>query len=145
MALSNQTNSKATHGTTKMDVVKKKLRKYLYLALTLFILIVGVYVYWSFFFNYSDGTRTGLLQKFSRKGNLFKTYEGELILSSVASSKNVTIASEKFLFSVQDEAVAKELENLQGKIVDVHYKEKNNTLPWRGETVFSVVSAKLSQ
>ncbi len=129
MALSNQTNNKATQGTTKMDVVKKKIRKYLYLALTLFILIVGVYVYWSFFFNYSDGTRTGLLQKFSRKGNLFKTYEGELILSSVASSKNVTIASEKFLFSVQDEAVAKELESLQGKIVDVHYKEKNNTLP----------------
>ncbi len=145
MAVSNQTSSTTNQSTTKMGVVKKKIKKYLYLALTLFILIVGVYVYWSFFFSYSDGTRTGLLQKFSRKGTIFKTYEGELILSSVASSKNVTIASEKFLFSVQDEAVALQLENLQGKTVDVHYQEKNNTLPWRGETVFCVVSAKLSQ
>ncbi len=145
MAVTNQTSSATNQSTTKMGVVKKKIKKYLYLALTLFILIVGVYVYWSFFFSYSDGTRTGLLQKFSRKGTIFKTYEGELILSSVASSKNVTIASEKFLFSVQDEAVALQLENLQGKTVDVHYQEKNNTLPWRGETVFCVVSAKLSQ
>ena len=113
MAVSNQTSSTTNQSTTKMGVVKKKIKKYLYLALTLFILIVGVYVYWSFFFSYSDGTRTGLLQKFSRKGTIFKTYEGELILSSVASSKNVAIASEKFLFSVQDEAVALQLENLQ--------------------------------
>jgi hypothetical protein len=61
-------------------------------------------------------------------------------MSSVQSSNNVALASEKFLFSVQDETVALQLEKLQGKIINVHYKEKNHTLPWRGETVFIVSS-----
>jgi hypothetical protein len=140
------TQSGSSPETTKKpkSLLRKKIRKYLYIVLAFFIIIVGVIIYWSYYFTYSDGTRTGLLQKFSRKGTIFKTYEGELILSSVASSKNVTIASEKFLFSVQDKEVATQLENLQGKIIDVHYKEKNNTLPWRGETVFLVISAKPS-
>jgi hypothetical protein len=140
MATINQINSKTDSGNKPAGTIKKKIKKYLYLALTLFILIVGIYVYWSFFFTYSDGTRTGLLQKFSRKGTVFKTYEGEIIMSSVQSSSNVALASEKFLFSVVDETVALQLEKLQGKIINVHYKEKNHTLPWRGETVFIVSS-----
>ncbi|MEI6062696.1 MAG: hypothetical protein WCR72_18480 [Bacteroidota bacterium] len=127
-----------------IHTLKKKIRKYLYFALAIFVLIVGLYVYWSFFFTYSDGYRAGMLQKFSRKGNIFKTYEGEMILSSVQSNKNVAIASEKFLFSVSDRDVAIQLEKFQGKNVVVHYTEKNNTLPWRGETVFIVSNVKLS-
>jgi hypothetical protein len=138
-------NTQATNTPGKASVIKKKIRKYLYLALTLFILIVGLYVYWSFFFTFSDGYRAGLLQKFSRKGTVFKTYEGEMILSSVQSSKNVALASEKFLFSVADGEVALQLERLQGKNVVVHYTEKNRTLPWRGETTFIVSSVKLSE
>ena len=52
---------------------------------TIFIIILllggGIYFYWKYYFTYSSGNRYGLLQKFSHKGNLFKTYEGELILS----------------------------------------------------------------
>jgi hypothetical protein len=130
---------------TRMQLFVKKVKKYLYVTLAVLVLILGIYIYWAFFFTFSDGTRTGLLQKFSRKGTIFKTYEGELILSSVQSNKNVAIASEKFLFSVTDEDVALQLEKLQGKIVDVSYKEKIHTLPWRGETVFLVNSAKPNQ
>lgn len=138
-------NNSQPDGTPgRATVIKKKIRKYLYLALTLFVIVVGLYVYWSFFFTFSDGYRAGLLQKFSRKGNVFKTYEGEMILSSVQSSKNVALASEKFMFSVADHDVAVQLEKLQGKYVVVHYTEKNNTLPWRGETTFIVSSVKLS-
>jgi len=128
----------------KVSTIKRKIKKYLYLALAFFILIVGLYVYWSFFFTYSDGYRAGLLQKVSRKGTIFKTYEGEMILSSVQSSKNVALASEKFEFSVADHDVALQLEKMQGKNVVVHYKEKNNTLPWRGESPYIVSSVKLS-
>jgi uncharacterized protein involved in outer membrane biogenesis len=144
MANINQTNSKAELDKKPMSVFKKKLRKYLYISLTLFILIVAAYIYWSFFFTFSDGYRAGLLQKFSRKGNIFKTYEGEMILSSVQSNKNVALASEKFVFSVADHDVALQLEQMQGKNVVVHYTEKNNTLPWRGDTPFIVSSVKLS-
>lgn len=144
MADINQTNRKADQDKKPMSVVKKKIRKYLFIALTFFVLIVAAYVYWSFFFTYSDGYRAGLLQKFSRKGNIFKTYEGEMILSSVQSNKNVALASEKFIFSVADHDVAIQMENMQGKNVVVHYTQKNNTLPWRGETEFIVNSVKLS-
>jgi hypothetical protein len=124
--------------------LRRKIRKYLFIALTFFFLIVSVYVYWSFFFTFSDGYRAGMLQKFSHKGNIFKTYEGEMVLSSVQSNKNVTLASEKFLFSVTDKNVAFQLDTLQGRNVIVHYTQKNNTLPWRGETAFIVNSVKQS-
>jgi len=128
---------------SRTAVVKKKMRKYLNIALAVIILIIGIYVYFSYFFIYSDGTRTGVLQKFSRKGTIFKTYEGELILSSVKSTNEVALASDRFIFSVSDNDVAKQIEQLQGENVDLHYKQTRKTFPWRGETVFIVTSAKL--
>ncbi|HSO87362.1 MAG TPA: hypothetical protein VLQ91_12465, partial [Draconibacterium sp.] len=74
------------------------------------IIAVG---YFKYGFTYSKGYRAGLLQKFSEKGVIFKTYEGEMILSSVQSNSNVALASEKFLFSVTDEAVAKQMEQIR--------------------------------
>ncbi len=145
MATSNQVYNNSESAVKPKGGFKKKLRKYLYITLTFFILIIGAYIYWDFFFTYSDGYRAGLLQKFSRKGNIFKTYEGEMILSSVQSNKNVALASEKFIFSVSDKNVALQLDSLQGKNVVVHYSEKNSTLPWRGESRYIVSSAKLSE
>jgi len=123
----------------------KKVRKYMYISLAFLIIILGIFVYWSYFFTYSDGYRAGLLQKFSRKGTIFKTYEGEMILSSIQSNKNIAIASEKFIFSVTDKNVALKLDTLQGKNVVVHYKEKNNALPWRGDSPYIVSSVELSK
>jgi hypothetical protein len=130
--------------TKPKSKLRRKIRKYLFIVLTFFFLVVSGYIYWSFFFTFSDGYRAGMLQKFSHKGNIFKTYEGEMVLSSVQSNKNVTLASEKFLFSVADKDVAFQLDTLQGRNVIVHYTQKNNTLPWRGETTFIVSSVKLS-
>jgi len=145
MATLDQTTSKSDSGVKPMSVFKKKLKKYLYILLTLFILIIAGYIYWSYFFTYSDGYRAGVLQKFSRKGTIFKTYEGEMILSSVQSNKNVALASEKFIFSVSDKNVALQLDSIQGKNIVVHYFQKNNTLPWRGESPYIVSSAKVSE
>jgi hypothetical protein len=143
MTAINQSDGKAT--PSRSTVIKKQIKKYLYFALAVFILIIGIWIYFSYFFTYSDGYRAGMLQKFSRKGNIFKTYEGEMILSSVQSNTNVAIASEKFLFCVVNVDVALQLENLQGKNVVVHYTEKNNTLPWRGESKYIVNSVKISE
>ena len=105
-----------------------------------FILIVGLILlgYWKYFYTYSDGYRSGLLQKLSHKGNVFKTYEGELVQRSIVSTNNVGIASEKFYFSVTIDSVAKAMENFEGKNVRLHYKEKNGTLPWRGDSRYIV-------
>ena len=119
------------------------MRKFLTRLLIVLVLFVGSFIYWKYFFNYSEGYRAGLLQKFSSRGSLFKTYEGEMILSSVQSSANMAIASEKFFFSVTDEDVARKIEKLQGESVVVHYTQKNSTLPWRGDTPYLVDSVAL--
>ncbi|MCU7547923.1 hypothetical protein OCK74_02300 [Chitinophagaceae bacterium LB-8] len=121
---------------------KSKFGKYLTMLFIFIILGLGIYIYWNYFYTYSSGNRFGLLQKFSHKGNIFKTYEGEMILSSVRGYNNVPIASEKFFFSVQEKNVADQLMNMQGRYVTVHYLEKNGTLPWRGETKYIVDSVK---
>jgi hypothetical protein len=116
------------------------MRKFLTRLLLVIVLLVGSYVYWKYYFTYSEGYRAGLLQKFSSKGSLFKTYEGEMILSSVQTNANMAIASEKFLFSVTEEELARRIEKLQGENVVVHYNQKNATLPWNGESPYIVDS-----
>jgi hypothetical protein len=117
-------------------------RKILTTITLIVVLIIAGYVYWNYYFTYSDGERFGLLQKFSRKGNVFKTYEGEMILSSVQGNNNVAIASEKFFFSVNSKSVADQLTRMQGRHVTVHYKQKKGTLPWRGESEYMVDSVR---
>ena len=119
------------------------MKRFLTRALIIVILLVGSFVYWKYFFTYSEGYRAGLLQKFSSKGTIFKTYEGEMILSSVQTTTNIAIASEKFFFSVTDDEVAKKMEKLQGEYVVVHYSEKNAAIPWLGETHYLVDSVTL--
>src|SRR5688572_26694221 len=121
---------------------RKKFGRFLGILTIVILLALGGFIYWKYYFTYSEGNRTGLLQKFSYRGTLFKTYEGELILSSIRSTGHMTLASEKFFFSVTDDDVAKKLENLQGHFVTVHYKMKNGTLPWRGDNRYLVDSVK---
>lgn len=119
---------------------KKFMRWFTFILLV----VLSLFVYWKYYFNYGDnGTRTGLLQKFSHKGNVFKTYEGELVLSSVSSTNNVALASEKFLFSVVNDSIAGVLQNFDGKRIRVKYIEKNGTLPWRGDSRYIVTEAQL--
>ncbi len=108
------------------------------------VILIAATSYWKYGFTYSDGYRAGLLQKFSRKGAIFKTFEGEMILSSVESSDRTTLASEKFFFSVVDEVVAKKMEQIQGEHVVVHYKQKNGALMWRGDSPYIVDSVRIS-
>ncbi len=109
------------------------------------LLLLAAFIYWKYMFTYSEGYRAGLLQKFSRKGTIFKTYEGEMILSSVRTNTNVAIASEKFFFSVVDEDIASDLELKQGEFIVVHYKQKNGILPWRGDSPYLVDSVRLAE
>jgi hypothetical protein len=80
----------------------------------LFSLYVGLMLAWS----YSDGERAGILQKFSRKGWLCKTYEGELAMSIVPG-----VTPTIWEFSVRDEAVIPKLRNSLGRRVVLHYTE----------------------
>jgi hypothetical protein len=119
------------------------MKKFLSRALIVLLILLASFFYWKYIFDYSEGYRAGLLQKFSSKGTFFKTYEGEMILSSVQTNANVAIASEKFFFSVTDEDVARKIEKLQGESVVVHYSEKNGRLPWNGDSPYIVDSVSI--
>jgi hypothetical protein len=125
--------------------VKQTASKILKWLLVFFIIFLCGFIYWKYYFTYSEGYRAGLLQKFSSKGALFKTYEGEMILSSVSSSRDVALASEKFLFSMTNKSLVRQFDTLQGDMVIVHYKQKNGTLFWRGDSEYIVDSVKVKR
>jgi hypothetical protein len=84
--------------------------------------LVGAAALWTLVtltFSYSDGDRIGYVQKFSHKGWICRTWEGELAMTPVPGS-----APELFYFTVRDDRVAKEIASLEGKKVALHYKEK---------------------
>jgi hypothetical protein len=109
------------------------------------ILFLAGFIYWRYFYTYSEGYRAGLLQKFSNKGTFFKTYEGEMILSSVSSNREVALASEKFQFTVTNIALVRQFDTLQGEMVIVHYKQKNAPVFWRGDSQYLVDSVHLKR
>lgn len=120
----------------------KKTAKRFFLKLFLFLvfilmLVAGGYILYANY-TYSDGNRAGILIKFSKKGYVFKTYEGELNLGGINPIPGNTIANNIWEFSVKDENVAMALDTLQGKKVRLHYKEKKQNLFWRGDTNYMV-------
>jgi hypothetical protein len=125
--------------------VMRKIKKIVRWFLVLFVVFICLFFYWKYFYTYSEGYRAGLLQKFSSKGILFKTYEGEIILSSITSAKDVTLASEKFYFTLTNKSLVREFDTLQGSMVIVHYRQKNGTLFWRGDSPYLVDSVRLKR
>jgi len=82
------------------------------------LVLLSFYTWLALHWNYSDGNRSGTLQKFSRKGWLCKTYEGELWQSVVTN-----VAPTIWYFTVRDEDVARSLDTLVGRPVRLHYTE----------------------
>ena len=85
---------------------------------------------------YSEGVRTGELIKFSNKGYLFKTYEGEI-------SQGISGAM-IFKFSVSEDKkdVIKMLNDNQGKYIKVNYEERYTTFAWWGDTNYYITEVK---
>jgi len=86
------------------------------------VVLAGVASLWTLItltFSYSDGDRIGYIQKFSHKGWLCRTWEGELAMTPVPGA-----APQIFAFTVRDPAVAARITTAEGKRVALHYKEK---------------------
>ena len=100
------------------------------------ILLVAsaVFVYFKFFFVFGEGVKAGELNQIVYKGWVWKTYEGRLIQTGFKSNQKTggSLQSNEFNFSVVDKAVADSLMLCSGKTVELHYKEYNGMLPWRG-------------
>ena len=102
---------------------------------------LGIFVFFKFFFVYSEGTNEGDINYFQREGFVFKTYEGKMIQTGYNShNTSATIQSNEFKFSVEDEAVARQIENNSSRQIKLHWKRYLGTLPWRGNSEYVVDS-----
>lgn len=106
----------------------------------LMLALVG-FVYFKFFFVYSEGTNEGDINYLQREGFIFKTYEGKMIQTGYNShNTSSTIQSNEFKFSVVDERVAQQIDNNSSRQIKLHWKRYLGTLPWRGNSQFVVDS-----
>jgi len=102
------------------------------------VLGFGLYTWSTLSWSYSTGDRVGYVQKFSRKGWVCKTWEGELALVSIPG----TIA-EKFYFTVRDEDVARRVNQTMGKRVAlVYHQHVGVPTSCFGDTQYFVVDVK---
>ncbi len=101
----------------------------------LLIVVIGLFSL-AYFLHYSEGIRAGELVKFSHKGVIFKTWEGEI-------SQGVSEA-QLFEFSVEgsEDQVKKDLTELQGKYVKLHYYERFVKLFWLGDTKYFITKVE---
>lgn len=99
------------------------------------VLVIGYFCF-AYFVHYSEGVRAGELVKFSHKGVIFKTWEGEI-------SQGVSEA-QLFEFSVQgnQDDVKNDLMKFQGKFVKLHYYERFVTLFWLGDTKYFITKVE---
>lgn len=82
---------------------------------------IGIFALWTttaLHYTYSTGRRAGYLQKFSKRGWLCKTWEGELQVTAIPGA-----TPEIFLFSVRSDSIAEELNKLSGRRVAVVYEQ----------------------
>lgn len=112
---------------------------------TLFYILGGIFflfmAYFAFIYYvpYSEGTRTGELIKFSRKGVIFKTWEGEI-------SQGIS-GAQIFQFSVldKDQDVIKKLQENEGNYVKLTYVERYATFIFWGDTKYFINKVEESQ
>jgi len=105
------------------------------------ILIAAIVVFLTYV-NYSEGTRAGFVIKVSKKGVVFKTWEGQLNLQSFGAANLNNSFSEVFDFSIPkgDTALYRLLQDvsLTGERINMHYTEKLIKLPWNGDTKYFI-------
>ena len=109
-----------------------------FLVIIIGIAALSAVCYFTFLYNatYSEGVRSGELIKFSSKGMVFKTYEGEL-------SQGIS-GAQIFIFSVLDsqEQVITDLKALEGHYVKLTYEERYKTFPWWGDSKYFITAVK---
>jgi len=106
-------NPQATQTSTRRSST------WLWLLLLAIPVVAAIWIWAMMSWSYSAGERAGWVQKFSKKGWICKTWEGELALVTMPGT-----AQEKFHFTVWDDSVAEKINKAMGKRVSLHYDEK---------------------
>jgi hypothetical protein len=103
------------------------------------VLVFGLYTWAALSYTYSSGDRAGYVQKFSKKGWLCKTWEGEMAVITTAATMQ-----EKFYFTAQNDSVAAQINQSLGKRVALTYQQHVG-IPSScfGETEYFVTGVKV--
>lgn len=112
---------------------------------TLLYILGGIFILWLlyyafiYFVPYSEGTRSGELIKFSRKGVISKTWEGEI-------SQGIS-GAQIFQFSVLDrnDDVIKKLQEYEGNYVRLTYVERFDTFFFWGDTKYFITEVEKAE
>lgn len=115
---------------------RRIIRTVVLLALLAVVIIVAL----RYFFVFGEGVKAGQLNFIVKKGFVFKTFEGRMILSGYRSNVPGSIQSNEFEFSVVEERIANQLMSNSGAFFELHYKEYLGSLPWRGMSKYIVDS-----
>jgi hypothetical protein len=103
------------------------------------LIAVGSFLY---FATYENGVMAGRVLRISEKGIVFKTFEGKLSLESFGALKGVSPVAETFDFSVESKQaeVIQQLQEvaLAGERVNLHFRKRYMTFPWRGDTKYFI-------
>lgn len=120
-------------------------KKFLVKATLVIVLLLTLTYVFLYFGSYSDGYRAGTVIKMSRKGYLFKTYEGELNTEGFGTTPGNKLSS-VWAFSVdtsQQEVIeAINQAALNKEWVKLYYEEKFVVFFWRGETKYFVTKVE---
>ncbi|MCQ2333639.1 MAG: hypothetical protein MJZ88_03380 [Paludibacteraceae bacterium] len=112
------------------------------------IVVLGLagFIFVKFCYVYSTGVNEGDINYFQNEGFIFKTYEGKMIQTGYNSKNSqATIQSNEFRFSVEDEQVARQIENSSNRQIKLHWKRYLGTLPWRGNSQYIVDGVVVNQ
>jgi hypothetical protein len=108
-------------------------------AVVLVAALLALYTWGTLTWSYSRGERTGYVQKFSHKGWLCKTWEGELTMLPVQG-----MVPEKFVFSVRSDALAENIsKNMSKRMALVYEQHKGVPTKCFGESEYFVTAIKL--
>jgi hypothetical protein len=132
----------ATHpprpaGPSRLARFGRRVRNALILLSLLAIVLLALYLVVATRWSYSSGERAGYVQKFSRKGWVCKTWEGEIAMANLPGAM-----PELFSFTVRDEAVAAQINAQLGARVVLTYEQHLGLPSCLGETSYWVTSAR---
>lgn len=113
----------------------------------LIALLIGIAMFsFLYFGTIEEGVMAGKVLRISKKGIVFKTYEGKLNLETFGALKGASPISESFDFSVEgdQQKVISDLEQvaLSGERVNLKFVKRYVAVPWRGDTKYFIVEVE---
>jgi len=100
------------------STVPRRAKRILGATLVIIVALVGLYTWLTLTWTYSTGERAGYVQKFSKKGWICKTWEGELAMVNLPGAM-----AEKFYFTVRNDSVAALVNASLGRRVALSYRQ----------------------